>query len=136
MTTKPMPAEGKNCAQTESESALRGAACSLCGDSGTRIIGERDGENFWNRCVPCECRSNPIIPVKANDWAYLNKCARVVEWMGSHGVCWRDATNANSSWRIGDETEWLYGDGHKVIKEVEEHMEFFRANDERTCADD
>jgi hypothetical protein len=85
---------------------------------------------------PCECRSNPIIPVKANDWAYLNKCARVVEWMGSHGVCWRDATNANSSWRIGDETEWLYGDGHKVIKEVEEHMEFFRANDERTCADD
>lgn len=104
------------------------ATCSLCGDSGTRMIGERDGQNFWNRCVPCECRANPIIPVKASDWVYLNKCARVVEWMGSHGVCWRNATNANSSWRIGDETEWLYGDGHKVIQEAEEHMVFFKAN--------
>lgn len=104
------------------------ATCSLCDGSGTRIIGERNGENFWNRCVPCECRSNRLIAVKANDWEYLNKCARVVEWMGSHGVCWRDATNANSSWRIGDETEWLYGDGHKVIQEAEEHMEFFKAN--------
>ena len=102
--------------------------CSLCGGSGTRMIGERDGENFWNRCVPCECRSNPIIPVKATDWAYLNKCARVVEWMGSQGICWRNATNASSSWRIGDETEWLYGDGHKVIQEAEQHMAFFRAN--------
>lgn len=117
-------------AKEKANDRLGATACSLCGDSGTLIIGERDGENFWNRCVPCECRSNPIIPVKANDWAYLNKCARVLEWMGRHGVCWRDATNADPFWRIGDETEWLYGDGHKVIKEAEEHMAFFRANAE------
>lgn len=52
------------------------ATCSLCDGSGTRIIGERDGENFWNRCVPCECQSDPMIPVRASQWAWLNQCAR------------------------------------------------------------
>jgi hypothetical protein len=59
---------------TEDEAAV--ATCKICDDSGTRIIGERDGENFWNRCVPCECQSDPMIPVRASRWAWLNQCAK------------------------------------------------------------
>lgn len=29
--------------------------CKSCGGSGTMIIGEREGDGVWNRCVPCEC---------------------------------------------------------------------------------
>jgi hypothetical protein len=76
MQTKPTPTEGQNSDKLEAESALRGAACSLCGGSGTRIIGERDGKNFWNRCVPCDCQSDPLIPVRASQWALLNQCAK------------------------------------------------------------
>jgi hypothetical protein len=47
--------------EQESGSALRGAACSSCGGSGTRIIGEREGGNFWNRCIPCECRAETLV---------------------------------------------------------------------------
>lgn len=61
------PAEGKGSAQTESESALRGAACPLCNDSGSRIIGERDGKHFWNRCAPCECRKRKKEKVVAHE---------------------------------------------------------------------
>lgn len=37
--------------------AFAAPVCSRCGGSGTVIIGERDGDAFWNRCVPCECMS-------------------------------------------------------------------------------
>ena len=42
---------------TPSRAVVVSDACSRCGGSGTVIIGERDGDAFWNRCVPCECRS-------------------------------------------------------------------------------
>lgn len=60
--------------EIEDESTV--SNCKICDDSGTRIISERDGENFWNRCVPCECQSDPLIPVRASQWAWLNQCAK------------------------------------------------------------
>ena len=52
--------------------------CKKCQGSGTVIIGERDGDSFWNRCVPCECRNQlmPMIPVRADNWASLNRDAK------------------------------------------------------------
>jgi hypothetical protein len=43
------------------EEGLDETPCSSCGGSGTRIIGEREGKNFWNRCIPCECRSETLV---------------------------------------------------------------------------
>ena len=52
--------------------------CEKCQGSGTVIIGERDGDAFWNRCAPCKCRNQtePIIPVRADQWANLNRDAK------------------------------------------------------------
>ena len=43
------------------------------------MIGERDGDAFWNRCVPCQCKSDPLIPVRVSKWAWLNQCAKELE---------------------------------------------------------
>jgi len=61
---------------TEDEAAV--STCKICDGSGTRIIGERDGDNAWNRCVPCECRNQPLpmIPVRVDKWASLNRDAK------------------------------------------------------------
>jgi hypothetical protein len=67
----------------ETEQEENRVTCSHCEDSGTRIIAEKDGENFWNRCVPCECQSDPLIPVRASQWAHLNQCAKALEDMKS-----------------------------------------------------
>ena len=58
------------------ERPLDAPTCSVCDGSGTRIIGTRDGDKFWNRCVPCQCQSDPLIPVRASQWAWLNQCAK------------------------------------------------------------
>lgn len=57
-TTPPRPTDY---AEQERGSGLDTPTCSACGGSGTRIIGEREGTHWWNRCVPCECREKPII---------------------------------------------------------------------------
>jgi hypothetical protein len=64
-----------------------------------------------------------LIPVKPEEWAHLVQCARVLRWLGKQGCCWRNANVVNSDWRVGGETEWMYGDEKKLIAEVEGHRD-------------
>jgi len=58
------------------------------------------------------------VPVQPDKWAHMVRCTAVVEWLQKQGVCWRGADIIDGSWRIGEETEWLY---HDLIDEVEKH---------------
>jgi len=55
--------------------------CKKCNESGTVTISEKDGDGFWSRCVPCECRNQrmPMIPVRADKWASLNRDVKDAE---------------------------------------------------------
>jgi hypothetical protein len=52
--------------------------CNKCNGSGTRIIGERDGDSFWNRCIPCDCQSDTQIPVRSAIFDELLTACEVV----------------------------------------------------------
>jgi hypothetical protein len=53
--------------------------------------------------------------------AQLDEALKTLEWLGKQGVCWREADAVDEWWKIGDGTEWFYGDAKKLRSTVETH---------------
>lgn len=62
------------------------------------------------------------IPVRSDDWAYLQRCAKAIEWLEKQGVCWRDADKVEDDWTIPGSTEWAYGTHDCLLSRIEWHM--------------
>lgn len=65
---------------------------------------------------------NTRIPVRSDDWAYLQRCAKAIEWLENQGVCWREADRVESDWTIPGSTEWAYGSHGCLLSRIEQHM--------------
>ena len=55
---------------------MKNTNCPKCEGSGSVYVATVEDGETWTRCVPCQCAEDPLIPVKASQWAKLNQCAK------------------------------------------------------------